>query len=192
MNDPMRNWLTRGAIALGVFVVGLAVGWMWRGASSHITVSKLYVYQDWRVACPADNETKRTCAIASDATDPQSGQRIAEVSLGFEEGNLDKRAMVVTVPAGVLLQPGVGLQLGTDTKTYPYQTCLSTTCIAVIKLDDKMMDGIKQAGSINIVVADQRGRAFPLPVSVKGYGDALAAMNSIEAKRHSWWRRLWS
>jgi hypothetical protein len=43
-----------------------------------------------------------------------------------------------------------------------------------------------------LVVTAQNGRTVSLPVSVKGYSDARKALNNIEARRHSWWRRLWS
>jgi len=192
MNDQMRNWLRRGGIAFGIFVAGALVGWMFRGVSGHIAVSKIYVYDDWRVVCPADSEAKSSCRMGTVSVNSQSGERLTEVSIGYDEGNLEKRTLALTVPAGVLIQPGLGMQLGPDTKTYPYATCTRSDCIAIVPLDDKLLDTINSAPSINLVVAVQGDRTVPLTVSLKGYKEARDAMNSTEAKRHSWWRRLWS
>lgn len=190
MNDQMRTWLTRGAFALGIFVLGFAAGWMGRG--SGVGVAREFAYQDWRLTCPPDSEMKRACSIATVISDPQSGRGVAEVSMGFENGQMDKRMLVVTVPIGVFIPPGVGIQIGADTQTAQYSTCFAIGCVATVHADDKLMESLKGAGSMNLLVADPRGRKFTLPVSMKGYVDAVAAMNSTEGKRHSWWKRLWS
>lgn len=190
MNDQMRTWLTRGGYALGVFVLGALIGWMLRG--HHNDAARIVFYKDWRVACPADDDAKASCALATDISDPKSGQRLAQVTMGFEAAKPDQHMFVVNVPLTVLIEPGLGLQIGSDTQTYKYATCVPNGCMATIPVDEKMSASLDGASSVGIVVMAQSGRSFTLPVSVQGYKAALEAMNSTEARRHSWWRRLFS
>src|SRR6185312_17157475 len=122
MNDQMGTWLTRGGIALGVFLVGMLAGWFAHGG--HSDGQRLNFYKDWRLACPDDTEKKAYCALATDVTEPRSGQRIAQITFGTEAKDADKRVIVVSVPLTVLIQPGVGLQVGDKTTTSKYATCL--------------------------------------------------------------------
>lgn len=190
MNDQMRNWLTRGAMALGVFVLGGLVGWMLHGSGPG--VSRISFYKDWRLACPADEDKKASCALATDVSDPKSGTRLAQITLGTQSDAHDKQVMVVTVPLTVLIAPGMGVQFGSETQTVPYATCLPSGCIATVPVTDKFLDSLGSASTMGILVTAENGKTITLPVSVSGYKDAASAMNSTEGKRRSWWRRLWS
>jgi invasion protein IalB len=191
MNDQMRTWLTRGVIALVGIVIGVAAGWILRGAGPGGDVPRMAFYQDWRMICPSDKEEKASCGLASDVLDPRTGTKLVQITIGTQsDKNIEE--MVVSVPLTVLLPPGLGLQIGNDTKTYPYMTCIATGCVTMITMDDKLRTSFDTASSIALVVTAQNGRTVNLPLSVKGYADARKALNNIEGRRHSWWRRLWS
>ena len=106
--------------------------------------------------------------------------------------NKDTQVLVVTVPLTVLIGPGLGIQLGTETQTAQYATCLPSGCVATLPVTDKLLDQLGGANTMNLVVTAENGRAISLPVSMGGYKDAVGALNSTEGKRRSWWRRLWS
>jgi invasion protein IalB len=82
-------------------------------------------YQDWRLICPSDKEEKAVCGMSSDVADPRTGTKLAQLSMGTQP-NKTSEEMVVSVPLTVLIQPGIGLQVGNDTKTYPYMTCIAS------------------------------------------------------------------
>ncbi|HVU19883.1 MAG TPA: invasion associated locus B family protein [Rhizomicrobium sp.] len=190
MTDQMRNWLTRGAIALGVFIVGGLVGWIARGPGQDSGTPRIMLYQDWRLICPTDKEAKGSCTMMSELVDQKSGTRLAQLTIGSED---EKPVLAIKVPLTVLLPAGVGLQFGSDTQTFPYQMCEPDGCIAFVPVDDKLRSSFDGAKSLSIVVtASQNGKTVALPMSVQGYGDAEKNRNLIEARRHSWWRRLWS
>jgi invasion protein IalB len=191
MNDQMGTWLSRGLFALAGLVLGLAFGWILRGPGSGGDTARMAFYNDWRLVCPADKEEKAACGMTSDVVDQRSGTKLAQLALGSQPGKTDEE-LVISVPLTVLIQPGVGLQIGSDTKTYPFQTCVATGCVSIVKADDALLKSLNGASSMALVVTAQNGRSISLPVSVKGFGDARKAFNNIEARRHSWWRRLWS
>ena len=43
-----------------------------------------------------------------------------------------------------------------------------------------------------VLFAGLDGKPVGLPFSSKGFAEASAAFDTAEARRHSWWRRLWS
>lgn len=189
MNDQMRTWLTRGGAALGVFLVGMVAGWIAHGRND---VARINFYKDWRVVCPADTDTKGSCMMISDVVEPKSGTRLATLTWGVEANKTDTDVIVVNVPLTVLIQPGLGLQIGDKTTTYKYATCAPAGCMATVTVDDKLTTALQDATTVGIVVASERGEPITLPVSIQGYKDAYAAMNAAEGKRKSWWKRLWS
>ncbi|HVV65190.1 MAG TPA: invasion associated locus B family protein [Rhizomicrobium sp.] len=190
MTDRMRNWLGRGGIALVALVVGVAAGWVCRGLGQGENVFHIAMYQDWRLACPSDADAKGSCQLATELVDNRSGMQLAQISL---ERDLGKRTLVIKVPLTVLIPPGVGLQFGDDTKTFAYSTCSPLGCFAFAPLDDKLLASFGSAKSVAVVVTvAQNGKSATLPLSLRGYSDAIRALDNIEAKRHSWWRRLWT
>jgi len=186
----MRTWLMRVFIALVFLILGAVLGWVLRGPGLGNDVGRIMVYQDWRLACPKDRDEKASCQLATEFVDQRSGTPLAQLALGHLDG---KSEMTIRVPLTVLIPAGVGLQFGSDTKTYQYSTCSPSGCFAFVPVDDKLLDSLNSASSVAIVVTvSQNGKSAALPISTHGYAEATKAFNTIESKRHSWWRRLWS
>jgi invasion protein IalB len=190
MTDQMRNWLTRGATALVIFIAGALAGWVVRGPGQSGAVPSIRLFDDWRLICPADKEQKAGCQLTSELVDQRSGTQLAQLSMERADG---KELLAIRVPLTVLIPAGVGLQFGTDTQTYQYSTCAPNGCLAFVPVDDKLLASFNNAKSVALVVtASQNGKSVALPMSVRGYAEATKTLNNIEARRHSWWRRLWS
>ncbi len=97
------------------------------------------------------------------------------------------------MPLGVALEAGMGLTLGKDpVKVIPYRTCNSIGCIATAPYDEKMAAALKGASEATLAFATLEGKPIGLPLSMKGYSNGLRAMHSADAKRKSWFWRLWS
>jgi invasion protein IalB len=189
----MRTQLTRIGVVLVVLIVGLIIGWIGGVSVAHDGTAKIAAYKDWHLVCPADDDKKSACALQTDVVDSGSGSRVAQITIAYKADKPDTREMVMTVPLAVLIQPGLGIQFGTDApKTVPFGTCIQTGCIAMVDMDDKLTDSMRGATAMSLVVTAENGKSIPVPVSVQGFDAALSAMNASEARRHSWWRRLWS
>ena len=183
------------AIWGGLFIIGALLGWIGRGViAGPADVPTMQVYQDWRLICPARKDKDVHCRLTQDVVDGQSGQSVASVSLA-DEVDKDKkvsRVLIVSVPLGVALDPGLGVKLGNDTKTAAYKTCVETGCIAVVPANDDLEKQIAETSDASINVARLDNKTVALPFSTKGFADARKAYKSFEAKRSSWWWRLWS
>jgi invasion protein IalB len=182
-----------GGVAL---LVGLLLGWMVRGVATYNPrAASMAAYEDWRVACPAQDPKDTTssyCSLMSDVIDPQRGQPIAQIVITTDAK--DKKPLIgFTLPHGVALEAGMGLKIGKDpVKVIPYRTCTTLGCSATAEFDDKFAASMKGATDAQVMFATLEGKPIGIPMSFKGYGKALSIWKGNDAKRKSWFWRLWS
>lgn len=191
MPFDLNSTPVRAGIAAAVLVLGLIVGWFGHKAIySPPDIPTVAVYDDWRVACPQSTLKDATCEIQQDVLDAKSHSELARIAIFKLK---DANTLLVTVPYNVLLDPGIGIGLGNDKpRIYQFETCNGVGCVVKIAFDDGLAKAIGAAPQARILFAGLDGKPVGLPFSLKGYKEALAAYNSAEGKRHSWWRRLWS
>lgn len=184
--------VTRTALAVAVFLVGGIAGWIGHGKlAGPPDVPTMTVYQDWRLLCPASADKDNSCELSQDVISEKAHARVARLVILKDK---DKSTILaVTVPLEVLLQPGIGLKFGSDQpRVYQYKTCTQEGCVAIIPVDEQFEQALAKTTDAGIVVAAQNGKAVELPFSMKGYAESRHAFLNFEAKRKSWWRRLWS
>ncbi len=193
--DGLPPIVIHAAIWAGVFLVGALLGWIGRGVlAGPSDVPTMMVYDDWRLICPARKEKDANCRMSQDIVDSKAGQSIANIVLLKEVGKDKKESTVlaVSVPLNVLLEPGIGLKFGNEMKTYQYKTCLEGGCVAMVPVDDQLEKTIAGTNDAAISVARLDGKTVQLPFSTKGFAEARKAYKTFDAKRSSWWWRLWS
>jgi invasion protein IalB len=178
-----------GGVAL---LVGLLLGWMVRGVATYnVKAASVATYNDWRVACPSADTKEGACELVSEVVDQQAGTPIARITITTDK---DKKQIIgFTLPHGVALEAGMGLQLGKDpVKVFPYRICTQLGCNATAPFDEKLSASMKAASDAKVMFATLEGKPVAVPVSFKGYSSALSAWKGNDAKRHSWFWRLWS
>jgi invasion protein IalB len=187
----MNKLTERLVLGAGALVAGLIIGWAVRGVATYSTGTQtVATYQDWRTACPPAILKDQKCQMVQDVLDTKSGTTVAQVAIGNEAGKME---LIATLPLGLALEPGVGLTLGTDpVRVFAYRTCATGGCIAVMTLDDKTQTALKTAKDGRLLIAGLDGKPVAIPLSLKGYGEAMSAYNRNEAKRSSVFWRLWS
>ena len=183
----------RAAVAAVLLVVGLIVGWfVHKAVASPPDIPTVAVYQDWRIACPISTDKDATCEVQQDVLDSKSHTELARIAIFHLKG---ASKMVVTVPFNVLLEPGIGLALGADKdkpRLYQFETCTDVGCVVNIDFDAGLEKAIAAAPNARILFAGLDGKPVGLPFSIKGYKDVMAVYNNTEAKRHSWFKRMFS
>lgn len=184
-----NNRLIMGGVVL---LIGLLLGWMVRGVATYNTkAASVATYDDWRVACPAAEQTEGACEMVTEVVDKQTGSTVARVTITTDK---DKKQLIgFTLPHGVALEAGMGLQLGKDpVKIYPYRTCTQLGCIATAPFDDALAKSLKSATDAKVMFATLEGKPVGIPLSFKGYAQALSAWKHGEDRRHSAFWRLFS
>jgi invasion protein IalB len=195
MPFDMNSTAARSILAVVTLIVGLAVGWFGHKAlTSPPDLATISVYDDWRLACPQLSQKDGSCEIQQDVLDAKSHSELARLSIFNVKSD---KTLLITVPFNVLLEPGVGIRIGTDKpKFYPFETCNGVGCVVRVAFKDDVAKtfGDAAAGNkqIQLVIAGLDGKFVGLPFSLKGYANGLAAFDSNDSKRHSWWARFWS
>jgi invasion protein IalB len=186
----MTQKLVIGAVTL---VVGLVIGWAVRGLTGYNTATQaVTAYGSWRVACPAANQAKLNCEMVQDVLDSQSHQEIVRIAIGNMPNG--KSALDMVLPLGVALQQGVAVQMGTDpARTAPYRTCTEQGCIVDLPIDAKLQASLESGKDGKLVFEGANdNKPIAIPISLTGFNDAQHAYRRDEAKRGSWFRRMWS
>lgn len=180
-----------GGVAL---LVGLLLGWMVRGVATYnVHAAQVASYDDWRVACPSADMKDAACELSTDLIDKSQPNAPVLARATITTDKDGKQLMGFTLPFGVALEAGMGMRIGKDpVKVYQYRTCNAGGCIATTPFDDTLSKSLKGTDDAAVLFAGLDGKPVSVPFSFKGYQTSLSAWKSAEAKRHSWFWRLWS
>lgn len=143
--------------------------------------TRIAPYQDWRVTCPPISEATPNCALTQDVQRDTGGLLL---QLSVVEAVAGK-PLTITVPHGVLLDPGVGFTIGSEPmRVRPYETCSPAGCFALVTLDADTLKSLRanMGGQVTIAVP---GATMPvnLPFSLRGFADGYAALERANAQR---------
>ena len=135
---------------------------------------------DWTKGCisaPKDrpNATEQ-CFIFQRLFPPGSEQAAATVAVG-RPGPGKPLLASLTVPLGVNLPQGITLWVDGDEKAVrrpPLLFCVQAGCEANMQMDEVMLGAFKQhlSGTLSFAMVD--GRQVALPISLRGFTNALA------------------
>jgi invasion protein IalB len=103
-----------------------------------------------------------------------NGQLITAVSLLDIKGKTNRKVFQVSVPPGRLIQPGVGMAIGTGNPTkMDYAICFSDRCIAELELTDKLLSSLKKGKEITLSSINFQRQANPVKISLDGFTAAV-------------------
>jgi invasion protein IalB len=136
---------------------------------------------DWQVRC-FGVKNENPCDQFWQQSDPRSGQRMLAISVAYAT-SANRHLLMITVPLGVSITKGLTIQ--TDSYTSPamrYRMCSRDGCFVQMVVDNGLIESLaKSAPEAKINVADESGKIFSLPLSLKGFAQAHDEMVS-EAK----------
>lgn len=182
----------RLVIGGGAAVLGLVLGWMARGLITYNTGQQSSTpYSDWHTLCPAATAKDASCEMDTDVTDAKSKQVAARVSI-TRDPKLGQ-VFEVVVPLNMLLDPGIGLQVGKDpVRNYKYRTCNQAGCISVTPIDDALVTEMAGADKLQLMTisANPGSTMQTLDISRNGFADARKAYLNGNRKRANWFWRL--
>ncbi len=103
-----------------------------------------------------------------------NGQLITAVSLLDIKGKTNRKVFQVSVPPGRLIQPGVGMVIGTAAPTkMDYAICFSDRCIAELELTDKLLAALKKGSELTLSSINFQRQANPVKISLAGFTAAV-------------------
>jgi invasion protein IalB len=212
----LRRFGRRALVPAIFFAVGVVVALLGErligGLFFSETETRVQAFEDWRLVCPP---AVATPVAAPAPPPPAEGQpappppaattEIPPCTLTVEVVNQGGSVvaltmndptsrLVVTVPHGVALEPGLGFAVGTETmRIHPFETCTTVGCFAHVPVDAETLVLMRDSTGGQITVVP-RTTAEPQPVnipfSLNGFAEGHAALAREHARRSSVWRFL--
>ena len=134
-------------------------------------------FKDWTVVCEELPQSKKEiCNIFQNVTNEKK-KVVMQVAIGYPPGSSEAQALI-TLPLGVLLQPGVEFK-GGNAKAFriPFGVCVQNGCIAIAKLSNEIIKGMKAGTKGSVKFAAAKNKVIEVPVSLSGF---TAAFNSLK------------
>jgi invasion protein IalB len=181
------NW---GKIAkrMGIGVVMLVAGGVMALAGERLfggrvapNEMRVMTFQDWRVICPPLTDATPNCALTADVL-RDTGGILLTISMNDPAPGSQ---LSLTVPHGVLLEPGLGFAVGSEpVRVRPYETCTNTGCIALVTVDADTLKSLSgnMAGQVS-VAAPNAQQPINIPFSLKGFADGFGELQRSKTRR---------
>ena len=134
-------------------------------------------YGAWQVICRTPPGAKEeTCALVQSVT-AEDRPNVGLTVVFYKAINEDKKLLRVAVPLGVILPAGLGLKIdGQDVGNAPFVTCSKRGCIAEAVLQEEIIKKMKTGKTAMFIIFDTPEAGIGIPISLQGFGDALASL----------------
>lgn len=173
-----RLWTVAGAalLLLGLGFAGVAA---YGGEAGHKNEAKEHGL--WSRECVKSADGKHeACFVHQFVAEMPQKAVLLEILFGYI-GPDQRPRMVLTVPLGVLLPPGLRLTLdGGKPLAIPLETCTRDGCRAIVDLDDGALAKFRDGKQLVVRYVVGGGKAIELPVKLEGLNAALKTV----APRH--------
>lgn len=171
-------------MAVGAFVLGVGVALGGFYLSRDANESTATTYGDWKLSCPPRADAAAQCVLTQDVMQGGTGATLVHMQL---VGAQNARRLLIVVPHGVLIKPGLGLAVGNEPlRVLHYQTCDSVGCLAYLPLDASTLDSLHDAEAGRIIIVLRDGKELAYPCSLRGFAKGLGAFSWASFKRSSW------
>ena len=130
----------------------------------------------WSRTCAKEADGRDQCFVERSAVMMPANAVVLNVRFGFAGADRNAR-MVVTVPLGILLQPGLGLAIDAGQPiTVPFESCHAGGCRATAHIDPAGLAHFRRGKTMTVGFANTDGKTVEIPVPLAGLD---AAMNDL-------------
>ncbi|MBI1383557.1 MAG: invasion protein [Rhizobiales bacterium] len=133
---------------------------------------------DWQKVCkrPA-GASEDLCALVQDVTS-ESNPNVG-LSVHFQRTPAGERVLRVFAPLGILLPPGLGLQIDEQKIGHaPFVRCHVVGCFAQVTLTDDLVARFKAGQTAWFIVFQTQEAGIGIPISLSGFSEALASLET--------------
>jgi invasion protein IalB len=134
------------------------------------------VFKDWFLRCGQTPQGDERCVLFQDLVDQNSQQPLMQIAVGLW-GPEKLRGVILTVPLGVTLPPGLEISIDEQAITRaPFFQCAQNGCQSRLPLNDELLAKMRAGQSGTVAFADGNGRVIPIPFSLQGFTAGFAAI----------------
>jgi invasion protein IalB len=139
-------------------------------------------FGDWTVRC-FPIKSPAPCDLLQATLDKPSGRRIVSTSIAYAPG-VNRYLAKIIVPLGVKISAGIAITSDKYKSTALEITrCENDGCYVEAPLDAVLVEKLAAGKSAGIVVTLLSGGHASLPLSLRGFPDAVAEMKDLAAKK---------
>jgi len=142
-------------------------------------------YGDWGKVCekgPKDKDGKQmgdVCYLFQNVSNKENGKMVMQIRIGMAPEK-KQPVLIVTLPLGVLIPSGAAFIVeGSEPVKLPFLACAPEGCTTVGQvLSEELVAAMKKGDKAAIRVALLNRKVLTLPVSLKGFTRANAALTA--------------
>lgn len=137
-------------------------------------------FDNWAIKCEKSGEQDKdkieVCYAFQNVVTKEGNQRVLNVAVGYAP-KIEDPVALITLPLGIALPPGAGLTIDQDKPIrFPIERCEPNGCRAGLKLEKVLLDKLNKAGKVEVNFHDGAHRPVKVPLSMKGFGEALKSL----------------
>ncbi|MEM8794812.1 MAG: invasion associated locus B family protein [Pseudomonadota bacterium] len=168
MAKPLR--ILNGTVAASLLALGLAASVSNPAAAQEQPAAAVPdPSKGWIKICDEDQNLKKEVCIMTLQINAQNGNPIASLRL-VEVADADTKGFSILVPPGLLLQPGIRVQVdNSKQQAIPYQICLPNACIAEARVDEGFVNSMKRGANMKIVGLNREGKPVEFSATLAGF-----------------------
>lgn len=123
----------------------------------------------WVKVCNVDPKVDKQVCLTTQELRTNTGQFLASVALREIDGEA-RKALLIAVPTGMLIQPGLRVQVDAGKQTQAkYGICFPNACYSELVIDAGFVTTMKQGGKIILTTLNQQAKAIPLEMTLIGF-----------------------
>ena len=167
MANP-KKYFTRG-LAVAAFAIGVPLG---ASAQEGEAAAPPTPEAPWAKLCNVDPSTGKELCLTLQEIRADTGQFIASATIRTIAGEA-KKSLITAVPPGMLLQPGLRVQIDDAAPTdIKYGICFPNACYAELEVDDEFVAKLKAGGKLTITTLNQQAKPVNFPMTLSGFTKA--------------------
>lgn len=123
----------------------------------------------WVKICNTDAATKKELCLVMQELRADSGQFVASATIRQVTGE-EKMSFIAAVPPGMLLQPGIRLQVDDGNQTeLKYSICFPNACYGELDVSPDFIQSLKAGNRLTLTTLSQAGKGVAFPMSLGGF-----------------------
>lgn len=123
----------------------------------------------WVKVCNQEPKSKKDICLTTQEIRADTGQFLASVAIR-EIGVNEKRSLIIAVPPGMLIQPGLRLQVDKNKqREIKYGICFPNACYAELNIDESVVAEMKRGNELILTTLNQQAKAINFQLTLSGF-----------------------
>ncbi len=123
----------------------------------------------WVKICNTDTQANKELCLITQELRTQGGQFLASAAIREFDGE-QRRSLLLSVPVGMLIQPGVQIQIdGATPDKAAYQICFPNACYAEKTIDADFITRLKRGGTMRVSTINRQGKQVRFDMTLIGF-----------------------